>query len=152
MTWGFWGQVGVGWDTQGSCSPLTSLGSWDDSVWDSSAGFCCGPSAYWPWDPQQKQAVQVLSTLICSFHYFLKLWLRWGSAAAHGILTAAQGSAVVVLRFSCSMAHGTLVPPLKGIKPVCPAREGGFSITGPLGKPLSTFAFSYAPRRLVGSY
>ena len=67
-------------------------------------------------------------TNIYLFIYFCLCWVLVG---AHGIFRCAS-------QVSCSVVHGILVP-WPGTEPTSPVLEGGFLITGSLGKSLENF-------------
>ena len=99
------------------------------------------------------------------YFFSFYFWLSWVFVAAYGLsldatissysscsmrascsgflvverrLWSARASVVVVHGLSCHAACWVLVP-WPGIEPISPALQGGFLITGPLGKPLVIF-------------
>ena len=65
----------------------------------------------------------------------------WGRDFSYGLLLLQSADSVVApCGLSCPAGCGILVP-TPGIKPMTPALEGGFLITGPPGKSLAQFYF-----------
>ena len=80
----------------------------------------------------------LMAISVCRMVLFLKqnyFWLRWLFSGVHKLLFLVvaleyMGSVVAMLRLSCPLSCGILVP-WPGMEPVSPTLQGRFSITGP---------------------